>query len=68
MRPLVSCADSLYRTIFFFTPARKLLFCAVSIIIALALHNDAFDALSLTTALMLFGARPLSYMISTPLC
>ncbi|RSL81212.1 hypothetical protein CDV31_017055 [Fusarium ambrosium] len=54
-------------TIFFFTPARKLLFCVVSTIIALALHDDAFDAPSLTTASILFGARPPSYMISTPL-
>jgi hypothetical protein len=37
-----------YRTIFFFTPARKLLFYAVSTILALALHGDAFDAPSLT--------------------
>ncbi|KAK1657061.1 FluG domain-containing protein [Colletotrichum godetiae] len=37
-------------TVFFFTPARKLIFCAVSTIIALALHDQAFDAASLTDA------------------
>ncbi|KAH6699577.1 hypothetical protein ACHAQF_009103 [Verticillium nonalfalfae] len=37
-------------TIFSFTPTKKLIFCAVSIIIALALHDHAFDAPSLTDA------------------
>jgi hypothetical protein len=55
------------RTIFFFTPTRKLLFCAVSTILALALHDDAFDAPSLTTASAIFGSRPPSYMVCTPL-
>ncbi|PCD28577.1 hypothetical protein AU210_011136 [Fusarium oxysporum f. sp. radicis-cucumerinum] len=54
-------------TIFFFTPTRKLLFCAVSTILALALHDDAFDAPSLTTASAIFGSRPPSYMVCTPL-
>ncbi|KAM6516642.1 hypothetical protein FALCPG4_014820 [Fusarium falciforme] len=54
-------------TIFFFTPTRKLLFCAVSTILALALHDDAFDAPSLTTASAIFGSKPPSYMVSTPL-
>ncbi|PCD25770.1 hypothetical protein AU210_012206 [Fusarium oxysporum f. sp. radicis-cucumerinum] len=46
---------------------RKLLFCAVSTILALALHDDAFDAPSLTTASAIFGSRPPSYMVCTPL-
>ncbi|KAF4333756.1 hypothetical protein FBEOM_12422 [Fusarium beomiforme] len=54
-------------TIFFFTPTRKLLFCAVSTILALALHDDAFDAPSLTDASAIFGSRPPSYMVCTPL-
>ncbi|KAK1973409.1 FluG domain-containing protein [Colletotrichum cereale] len=37
-------------TVFFFTPARKLIFCAVSTIIALAIHDKAFEAASLTDA------------------
>ncbi|KAI3551996.1 FluG domain-containing protein, partial [Colletotrichum filicis] len=36
-------------TIFYFTLAKKLIFCAVSTIITLALHNHAFDATSLTS-------------------
>ncbi|RSL41532.1 hypothetical protein CEP54_015787, partial [Fusarium duplospermum] len=54
------------RTIFFFTPTRKLLFCAVSTTLTLALHDDALDAPSLTTASVIFGSRPPSYMVSTP--
>ncbi|KAK7211891.1 hypothetical protein V2G26_019069 [Clonostachys chloroleuca] len=48
-------------TIFFFTPARKLLFCAVCTILALALHDNAFDAPSLTTASAIFGSKPPSF-------
>ncbi|KAM5350871.1 hypothetical protein ACJZ2D_017160 [Fusarium nematophilum] len=54
-------------TIFFFTPTRKLLFCAVSTILALALHDDAFDAPSLTSASAIFGSKPPSFKDCTPL-
>ncbi|KAK7429834.1 hypothetical protein QQZ08_003679 [Neonectria magnoliae] len=54
-------------TIFFFTPTKKLLFCAVSTILALALHDDAFDAPSLTTASAVFGKKPPSFVESVPL-
>ncbi|EXA31395.1 hypothetical protein FOVG_17296 [Fusarium oxysporum f. sp. pisi HDV247] len=54
-------------TIFFFTPTKKLVFCAVSTILALALHDNAFDAPSLTTASAIFGARPSSFKDSVPL-
>ncbi|KAK3943757.1 hypothetical protein QBC46DRAFT_21328 [Diplogelasinospora grovesii] len=54
-------------TIFFFTPTRKLLFCAVSTILALALHDHAFDAPSLTTASAIFGSKPPSFKDSVPL-
>ncbi|PQK15629.1 hypothetical protein BB8028_0005g11410 [Beauveria bassiana] len=37
-------------TIFFFTPTRKLIFDAVMVIVALALHDHAFDASCLTDA------------------
>ncbi|CVL00274.1 uncharacterized protein FMAN_09780 [Fusarium mangiferae] len=45
-------------TIFYFTPTRKLLFCAVSTILALALHDNAFDAPSLTDATVIFRSQP----------
>ncbi|TVY63532.1 hypothetical protein Focb16_v014233 [Fusarium oxysporum f. sp. cubense] len=45
-------------TIFYFTPTRKLLFCAVSTILALALHDNAFDAPSLTDAAVIFWSKP----------
>ncbi|KAL0930298.1 FluG domain-containing protein [Colletotrichum truncatum] len=45
------------RTIFYFTPARKLLFCAVSTIIALALRDQAFEAASLTDAKAVLGLK-----------
>ncbi|PNP84285.1 hypothetical protein FNYG_02358 [Fusarium nygamai] len=54
-------------TIFFFTPTKKLVFCAVSTILALALHDNAFDAPSMTTASAIFGARPSSFKDSVPL-
>ncbi|KAL8310676.1 hypothetical protein RB597_010495 [Gaeumannomyces tritici] len=44
-------------TIFYFTPTRKLIFCPVSIIIALALHDHAFDAPSLTNASRVLGTN-----------
>ncbi|KAL8398621.1 hypothetical protein RB596_005954 [Gaeumannomyces avenae] len=42
-------------TIFYFTPTKKLIFCPVSVIIALALHDHAFDAPSLTNASQVLG-------------
>ncbi|RYO82108.1 hypothetical protein DL764_009661 [Monosporascus ibericus] len=45
-------------TIFYFTPTRKLLFCAVSTILTLALHDNAFDAPSLTNASVIFRSKP----------
>ncbi|KAK7219771.1 hypothetical protein V2G26_007774 [Clonostachys chloroleuca] len=45
-------------TIFFFTPTRKLLFCAVSTILAIALHDQAFDAPSLINASSVFSKTP----------
>ncbi|KAJ3499414.1 hypothetical protein NLG97_g349 [Lecanicillium saksenae] len=42
-------------TIFFFTPTRKLIFDAIMVIVALALHDHAFDAPSLTDAYSLLS-------------
>lgn len=55
------------RTIFYFTPTRKLLFCAVSTILALALHDKAFDAQSLTDAFTILRLKPPRFMQCTPL-
>ncbi|KAK1973913.1 FluG domain-containing protein [Colletotrichum cereale] len=44
-------------TVFFFTPAKKLIFCAVSTVIALALRDQAFDAPSLTNATAILRTR-----------
>ncbi|KAH7201205.1 hypothetical protein DER44DRAFT_841713 [Fusarium oxysporum] len=54
-------------TIFYFTPTRKLLFCAVSTILALALHDNAFDAPSLTDAAVIFGSQPPRFKHCIPL-
>ncbi|TIC97035.1 hypothetical protein CH35J_007397 [Colletotrichum higginsianum] len=54
-------------TVFFFTPARKLIFCAVSTIIALALHDQAFDAASLTDATQILRAEVRGPVQSTAL-
>ena len=55
------------RTIFFFTPANKLIFCVILTIIALALHDEAFDAPSLTNASRVLGARVWGPRQSIPL-
>ncbi|KAH7129645.1 hypothetical protein B0J13DRAFT_453386 [Dactylonectria estremocensis] len=54
-------------TIFYFTPTRKLLFCAVSTILALALHDNAFDAPSLTDAAVIFRSKPPRFKHCIPL-
>ncbi|KAF3352302.1 Heat shock protein, putative [Verticillium dahliae VDG1] len=54
-------------TIFYFTPARRLIFCVVSTILALALHDDAFDAPYLTDAAAIFRSKPPHFKHSTPL-
>ncbi|KAL4404040.1 FluG domain-containing protein [Colletotrichum abscissum] len=54
-------------TVFFFTPARRFIFCAVSTIIALALHDQAFDAASLTDATQVLRAEVRGPVQSTAL-
>ncbi|RKK27311.1 hypothetical protein BFJ66_g16710 [Fusarium oxysporum f. sp. cepae] len=54
-------------TIFYFSPTRKLLFCAVSTILALALHDNAFDAPSLTDAAVIFRSKPPHFKHCIPL-
>jgi len=56
-----------FRTVFYFTPARRLIFCVVSTILALALHDDAFDAPSFTDAAAIFRSKPPQFKHSTPL-
>lgn len=56
------------RTIFFFTPTKKLIFCPVSIIVGLALHDEAFHATSLTDAKRVLDVKTWGFMKSTPLC
>lgn len=54
-------------TIFYFTPARKLIFCAVSTILALALHDKAFDAPSLTDAFAILRLKSPRFKQCIPL-
>lgn len=56
-----------YRTIFYFSPTRKLIFCAVSTILSLALHDKAFDSPSLINAISIFDKEPPKFQQSTPL-
>ncbi|RFU72177.1 domain containing [Trichoderma arundinaceum] len=44
-------------TIFFFTPAKKLIFCVILVILAIALHDNAFVASSLTNASRVFETK-----------
>ncbi|KAK2729318.1 FluG domain-containing protein [Colletotrichum kahawae] len=46
-----------FRTVFYFTPAKKILFCAVSTIISLALRDQAFEASSLKHAAAVLGLK-----------
>lgn len=54
-------------TIFYFSPTRKLIFCAVSTILSLALHDKAFDSPSLIDASAIFDKEPPRFQQSTPL-
>ncbi|KAL6415364.1 uncharacterized protein AUP68_01917 [Ilyonectria robusta] len=54
-------------TIFYFSPTRKLIFCAVSTILSLALHDKAFDSPSLINATSIFDKEPPKFQQSTPL-
>lgn len=54
-------------TIFYFSPTRKLIFCAVSTILSLALHDKAFDSPSLINAISIFDKEPPKFQQSTPL-
>lgn len=59
---------NLNRTVFYFTPSKKLIFCAVTSVIALALHDEAFDGSSLVTATsILRDAKISGQMQSIPL-
>lgn len=52
---------------FHFIPSEQLLLCPILTIIALALHDQAFDAPSLTSADRIFNVEPLSFMQSIQL-
>ncbi|KAH7354509.1 FluG domain-containing protein [Plectosphaerella cucumerina] len=54
-------------TVFYFTPTKKLIFCVISDIIALALYDDAFDVLSLKKASDVLGTTIPACKNSTPL-
>ncbi|KAF3768192.1 hypothetical protein M406DRAFT_336858 [Cryphonectria parasitica EP155] len=54
-------------TIFFFTPTRKLIFCLISIIISLAVHDNAFAASNLISARQVFQVKNQEPVKCTPL-
>ena len=45
------------RTIFLFTPTRRLMFCLITIIISIAVHDNAFDAQNLTIVRSVWGVK-----------
>lgn len=55
------------RTIFFFTPTRRLIFCLVTVIISIAVHDGAFDAPSLVNVKSVFGVKNSGPVRCTPL-
>lgn len=56
-----------FRTIFFLTPSRKLIFCPVLLYLAVALFDDAFDAKCLEDASSVLGAKVPDGMDCLPL-
>lgn len=54
-------------TIFFFTTTRRLIFCLITVIISLALHDGAFDAPSLASARLIFQAKVRGPVKYTPI-
>ncbi|KAK0707074.1 hypothetical protein B0T26DRAFT_729064 [Lasiosphaeria miniovina] len=54
-------------TIFFFTPARRLIFCFITIIVSLAVHDGAFAALKFTSVRGVFETRNKGPVKCTPL-
>ena len=55
------------RTIFYFTPTHKQSFCVVSLLITLALHDQAFAAENLTNAASVLQTKVVRGTESTPL-
>ena len=60
-------ADVIARTIFYFTMTRKVILCWITVVISLALHDQAFAASNLTTAASVFRVRNPSHVQCTPL-
>ncbi|KAK4158599.1 FluG domain-containing protein [Cladorrhinum sp. PSN259] len=54
-------------TIFFFTPTRRLIFCFISVIVSLAVHDRAFAASKLTSVREVFQAKNRGPVQCTPL-
>lgn len=46
-----------YSTIFFFTATRRLLFCPILVLVSLALADEAFDAIDLTSPSQIFQIK-----------
>jgi hypothetical protein len=46
-----------YRTIFFFTATRRLLFCPILVLVSLALADEAFAAIDLTSPSQIFQIK-----------
>ena len=56
-----------HRTIFFFSGTRRLLFCIITVIVSIAISDEAFDAPSLTSATSVFRIRNCGSSKCTPL-
>jgi hypothetical protein len=58
---------SAIRTVFFFTLTRRLIFCLVTVIVSLAVHDGAFAAPSLTSVSRVFQVKNRGPVKCTPL-
>jgi hypothetical protein len=60
-------STNIYSTIFFFTLTRRLIFCLITVVVSLAVRDNAFDAPSLTSAARVFNAKNRGPVKCTPL-
>jgi hypothetical protein len=57
-----------FRTIFFLTPSRKLIFCLVLLYLGIALFDDVFDAKYLINTSSVLGVKVPVGINCLPLC
>lgn len=65
--PFACSLADVYRTIFYFTLARRPIFCLITLIISIAVHDRAFDARNLTSVASVYMVKNSGPVQCTPL-